>query len=169
MSSGSFGLIKKDKTSSFMLEELQELIFENFIDYTTQYRIDFFFLYIKGSFKHTKTVYNHFSKILKDNFDLYKQDIYEYKLFRRKFYKRLLLKISNTNDEYNLNMTTNDHVFNIRNCLSKAVYFAKRLNIGMASPYECLFANVSTMELHLLESHELESYLQSPYICLNRK
>ena len=167
MSSGSFGYVKKDKTSYLMLEEVQQLILENFLDYTTQYKIDFFFLYIKGSFKHTKTIYNHFTTILKDNLEMYEDDIHDYKVKKKFFFKRLRWKLKTVTSVSKKRVSSRNYVYNIRRCLSKALFLAKSLNWQIPQD-GCLVANVVTMKYHLIQSSMLEDYIKFPYVFLSK-
>lgn len=88
-SAGIYGYKKKEKTSYQVIENVSELIVDRFIEYNTIHKIDFFFFYVKGSFKHVKTIYHYFTDILKDNLTLFSDDLRKYSKAKRLFYKQI--------------------------------------------------------------------------------
>lgn len=162
-SAGSFGYIKRNKTSYHIIEEVLEMISDTFIDYVTKYKIDFFFIYIKGSFKHIKILYSHFTKIIKDSFTEYRSKMWGYlKLknvfYRRIYYRRRYKKLSNS-----------DYVSKIQFAIERASYFWERLiNRIQASENSYLVYHIESLDAYSIDVNDIHKYLNNQYIVVSR-
>lgn len=159
MSAGSFGFFKKEKKSPSIIKIIQEYIHFYFIGYIITYKIDFFFLYLKGSFKNIKSIYYTFKKILKETF-------YSFRKERRSYRKKIKLLSSLLRKHAIRYKCTNlASISNLRKCLS-SVYFFSRYLKHQIPQNTCLLGNVVTSEILLVDDVDIHNYFKYPYIFL---
>lgn len=163
-SAGSFGHVKKLKRSGKVVEDAVVLVIQYFIHYVTLFKIDFFDIYIKGSFRHVKNLYHQFISILRDNFFEYKSDLKSYFKGRRSFYKQL------KKESVWIGMPSSDYLNHVKFCLSRSSYFYDEVLANRTIPNNhYLFYNIQTLESYLVEIQDVTSFVSPEYVLIYKQ